>query len=312
MDVGKIKGVIELLNPKIFGVRDMEIKSFKKLGIGEGNINYIFILEGKKFLCRINLDMSVTEKSEREYNSLKIVENLKIAPKVYFFHKKDKVFEHDFIVLDFVEGKAWSYKKRSYTSNHIRQVAQVLAKLHNIIPKGMKKEYYSFDSVLRRRSQCSGRINKYTKDRNKKMLKDLEDVVRSGIPNDVVYKFGLIHGDICPQNIVETESGKLKLIDWESLRFSEPAKDVSNVLTDLRLKGKDLVLFIETYRKYRKDDAILEKARVYALLNRYANVVWEILRSFEIILEIRIIYCKICLNSNFYQYFKKHVSLYKS
>ena len=80
-----------------------------------------------------------------------------------------------------------------------------------------------------------------------------------------------------------SESGKLKLIDWESLRFSEPAKDVANVLTDLRLKGKDLILFIETYQRYRKDEDILERAKVYALLNRYANVVWEILRSFEII-----------------------------
>ncbi|MFH1521436.1 MAG: aminoglycoside phosphotransferase family protein, partial [archaeon] len=283
MEVEKMKRIIESIDADIFGVNIVKIKSFKKLGIGEGNINYIFTLENEKFICRINLDMAVLEKSEREYDSLKIIESLKIAPKVYFLHKKNKIFKYDFIILDFIEGKVWRHRKRTYTNNQIKQFAQILAELHNIKPKGMKKEYYFFDSVLKRRSQCSRRINKFTKDRNKKLLDNLEDAVKFKIPKKIKYKFGLIHGDICPQNIVETKDKKLKLIDWESLRFSEPAKDVANVLTDLRLSEKNLKLFISTYQKYRIDNDILERAKTYALLNRYANVVWEILMSFEII-----------------------------
>jgi len=82
--------------------------------------------------------------------------------------------------------------------------------------------------------------------------------------------------------IVEAKDG-LKLIDWESLKCSDPAKDIANILIDLELKNNDLDLFLREYQKIRRDPTILERAKTYAVLLRAVYFLWEITRSFEII-----------------------------
>ena len=40
---------------------------------------------------------------------------------------------------------------------------------------------------------------------------------------------------------------------------------------------------MKEYKKLRKDEGILERAKVYAVLLRFIYFLWEIVRSFEII-----------------------------
>ena len=62
----ELKFIIENLNPKLLGVDKVSINSFKKLGVGEGNLNYLFKIKNKKFICRVNIDRGVPNKSKNE------------------------------------------------------------------------------------------------------------------------------------------------------------------------------------------------------------------------------------------------------
>ena len=95
----ELKFIIENLNPKLLRVDKVSIDFFKKLGVGEGNLNYLFKIKNKKFICRVNIDKGVPNKSKNEYESLKRVESLNIAPKTYYLHPKDKEFPYGFIIL---------------------------------------------------------------------------------------------------------------------------------------------------------------------------------------------------------------------
>jgi len=277
----ELKSVIENLNPKLLGIEKISIDSFKKLGVGEGHLNFLFRIKNKKFICRVNIEKDVPNKSKEEFNSLKRVENLDIAPKTFYYHPKDKKFPYGFIILEFIEGKPLRMKQRSYTRRQIRQIAFVLAELHSKGCNGLPKKNYSFRYYIKHCEDYNKTINEY----NGKLKGELEDIhnrIRNFLSKKEEHKFSLIHGDVCPQNIVEAKKG-LKLIDWESLQCSDPAKDIANILIDLELKDKDLDFFLKEYQRIRKDPTILERAKTYAVLLRAVYFLWEITRSFEII-----------------------------
>jgi thiamine kinase-like enzyme len=277
----ELKSILEKLDPKLLGVEKIKIEFFKKLGIGEGNINYVFKIKDKKFICRINIDKGVPNKSKEEFNALKRVESLKIAPKAYYFHSNDKKFPYGFIILEFIEGKPFRSRKRTYTKKQIKQIAIILAELHSKSYNDLPKKNYSFQYYIKKGEEYNKIINKHS-DRLKKGLEEIHNRIKKFLSKREEHKFSLIHGDVCPQNIVETKK-ELKLIDWESLQCSDPAKDIANVLIDLELKNKNLDLFLKEYHKIRKDPTILERAETYAVLFRYTYFLWEITRSFDII-----------------------------
>ncbi|MBI4981435.1 hypothetical protein HZC30_07845 [Candidatus Woesearchaeota archaeon] len=67
-----LKRVIQRINPFQLGVTSIQINSFRKLGLGEGHLNYQFIIGNKKFLCRVNIDKNVPNQSKEEYYALKL------------------------------------------------------------------------------------------------------------------------------------------------------------------------------------------------------------------------------------------------
>jgi thiamine kinase-like enzyme len=277
----ELKSIIEGLNPKSFGIEKISIGSFTKLGVGEGNLNYLFQIKGRRLICRVNVDKRTPNKSQNEFNSLRDVEGLGIAPKAYYYHRNSKKFPYEFIILEYIEGKPFRMKKRSYTSKQIGQIAHILAKLHSKKCNSFHKEKYSYQHFLKESLGYNKAINKYN-DKLRNELKRIHTNVKRFLPKTEAHRFGLIHGDVCPQNIIQTRNG-LRLIDWESLQCSDPAKDVANVLIDLGLRNDDLILFLKEYHEIRRDAAILKRAGIYAALFRYTYFLWEIIRSFEII-----------------------------
>jgi len=73
---------MESLDPKQFGLKTkLKVKTIFKLGQGTGNLNYLVVVNNKKFVFRINMDHKNKTKSRKEFNSLKIVEKYSIGPK---------------------------------------------------------------------------------------------------------------------------------------------------------------------------------------------------------------------------------------
>lgn len=278
----KLIQIIKNLEPKQLGVAKIKLASFRKLGVGEGNVNYVFHIKNKKFICRINIDAGVPNKAVIEYNTLKNIEKLKIAPKVFYLHNKAKDFPLGLIILEFINGKPWRMKKRDYSKSEIKQLARLLAELHTSRIANHKPQDYSFDHYVNEGDKFIRAIDKCTFKKHATGLNPIRKSIIAFTPKVEKHEFALIHGDVCPQNIISAKTG-LKLIDWESLRVSDPAQDISNILIDVGLKGKNLELFLKEYHKIRKDQAILKRAKVYAVLKIYNYFLWEIVRAFEII-----------------------------
>jgi thiamine kinase-like enzyme len=275
----ELKKIIESLNPKIFDVKEIRVKSMKNMGVGESNLGYVFAIGNKKLICRVNIDKTRPKKSKEEYDVLKMIEPLNIAPKVYYLDKFGR-----FIILDYIEGKAMRMKKVTFSPKEIKQLARMLAKLHSRRIKGLKLEKKKYSSRLKEIKEAIISIKKFLK--KKKYSEFLDDCYRfiaEVISNEKEEpKIGLVHGDVCPQNIIKTKND-LKLVDWESLQLSDPAKDIAFFLVEIKLSKKDLSLFLNEYKKHRKDSSLLKRAIVYAKLLAFVDLVWEILRSFEII-----------------------------
>ncbi|MBW3001568.1 aminoglycoside phosphotransferase family protein [Candidatus Woesearchaeota archaeon] len=280
----RIKKAIKNIQPKKLNVDSINISSFKKLGLGECNLNYLFSIKNKKFICRVNF-CGETERTKKEYTCLKAIEGLDVGPKAFYLHKANKSCPQSFIILEYIEGKPFRMRKRAYTPAQAKELARALAKLHNKKSKLLKKDraWLSYKENLERSKEFERKINRFTKNKSADKLKRLQAAVKEAMPKKETHKIGLTHGDIYPQNIIQTKNNKLKLIDWESLELSDPARDISCVMMNLGFKGKLLELFLKEYHKIRKDKTILSRAKKYRILMRHHYILWEIMRSFEII-----------------------------
>ncbi|MBD3303901.1 phosphotransferase [Candidatus Woesearchaeota archaeon] len=279
-----IKEAINRIKPAELGFDSIKINSFKKLGLGECNLNYIFSIKNKKFVCRVNF-CGETERVKKEYACLKAIEGLDVGPKAVYLHKADRSCLQSFIILEYIGGKPFRMRKRDYTAAQAKELAIVLAKLHNKKSKLLKKDkkWLSYKENLKQSKEFERKINKYTNNEFAGELKRLHTSIKDAMPKKETHKIGLTHGDVYPQNIIQTKNNKLKLIDWESLELSDPARDISCVMINLGFKGRLLNLFLKEYHKIRKDKTVLSRARNYAILMRHHYLLWEIIRSFEII-----------------------------
>lgn len=270
----EIKKIIKEINPEILGLEKIKISSFKKLGIGESNLNYLLTISNKKFLCRINIDSEMKNKLKKEYDKLKKLQKLNISPKPIYFNKTP-----EFTILEYLEGKPLK-KNIKLNKSQIKKLAKLVAKLHNTKIKNLKREEYSYEYYFNETKDYFRYIKKY-KNKVPDELKKINNSLRKIVPEKETKIIGLIHGDICPQNIII--NNELKLIDWESVKKSETAKEIANIIINFKLNKKETQLFIEEYQKTKKDKTILERTKRHEIFIRYMFLLWEIVRTFEII-----------------------------
>ena len=85
----------------------------------------------------------------------------------------------------------------------------------------------------------------------------------------------VIHGDISKDNLLRT-GNSLKLIDWESVRLSEPQFEIATALERLNLNGKKRKLFLSEYLKNSKK-ANLDELEKYEKIRCFDRLLWSIL-----------------------------------
>jgi aminoglycoside phosphotransferase (APT) family kinase protein len=106
----KIAEYLRKIDPEIVGLKEESRIETKKLGLGESNLNYLVKVDGKQFIIRINMDPNSPNKSRTEFNSLKIVEELGIAPKAFHYESSKDYFGETFIILEYLEGESLENK----------------------------------------------------------------------------------------------------------------------------------------------------------------------------------------------------------
>jgi len=285
----RIKEYLKKLDPKIFGLNKIESILTQKIGLGESNLNYLAIMNGKKFTVRINMDPSSSNKSEREYNYLKIVEPLDIAPRVFHFESSKKYLGETFIILEYLEGRSLN-KYKEIDEDLERKLGRVVAQLHNTNIKNMKNRLERHGSskihllykIKRRIDYINAKRNLYFTIRG-----EFEDVLENSYRNlqrmkinmKPSYVFG--HGDIAPQNVIFSQ-GKLKLIDWEDLGLIDPALEIAIIFDAFDFSEREKELFLNGYLEVREDASLKNKIPFFMPFQLFGVFCWAIMHIYEL------------------------------
>jgi len=260
------------------------------LGKGESNLNLLAQNCDKEFVVRVSL----LEKSrtKREYNTLKSIELLKIAPRAYILDTSREFVDEDFSVIERLLGtQIIGY----ISAEDAMTVARILSKLH-------RKKYSHFgqidgklqagdlyDVLTERKGWVSYEFDKLAEEitRNHKPDDSAQSILPALIKlkaalDDICLKnkqffsgsrFSVIHGDLRQWNLLKYPDG-INLIDWELARIADPAEDIANFFVNSYILESSKKAFMDEYRRSSEDKNLEKRIKVYALLQSMGIAFW--------------------------------------
>jgi thiamine kinase-like enzyme len=285
----RIREYLQKLDPRILGLRETKAIAIRKIGLGQSHLNYLAVIDGKKFTIRINMEPTSAGRSKKEYDSLKIVEHLGIAPRVFHFETLKKYLGETFIILEYLEGRGLD-KCKEINDNIVRELAKVVAELHNTSIKNVKEFLEARGSsktdIL---NEINKRIRYIRAKRNIYFKKtgNFESILATscrklgGLRFDKKACFVLGHGDIAPQNVIFSQ-GKLKLIDWEDLGLIDPALEIVIIFDSFDFSDKQKEQFLSAYLEVRKDHELTKRIPIFWPLQLFGTFCWAIMHVYEI------------------------------
>lgn len=288
-DENRIREYLKKINPSTLGLSSIRKIKVSKLGLGEAHFNYLASVDGSKFVVRVNMAKSEWDKTTREYNSLKAIESLGIAPKALHLEPSAMVAGGPFIVLAYLEGSSLDRIKRK-NAKIIKQLATVIATLHNTSLSGIAKKMTRNTSSKARILKLITREINYIKRKRKiyfgptgefqKILHDsfLRLQRLKPVPRNVHV---LAHGDIAPQNVI-VSSGRLMLIDWEDLGLMDSALEIAIIFDSFDLDAHHMKLFLDEYESLRKDPELRRRISFFWPLHLFETFCWAIMHVYEV------------------------------
>jgi aminoglycoside phosphotransferase (APT) family kinase protein len=285
----RIKEYVQRLDPRILGLREMKVNAVRKIGLGEANLSYLAVIDGKKFAIRINMEPASAAKSKREYDSLKIVEPLGIAPRVFYFEPSKKVLGRSFIILEYLEGRSLD-QHREINDSTVRELGRVVAKLHNADVKDIKGFLDTTGSSKSDLLHGIQRMIYYVKAKRSIYFEkrgNLERIIAAslrglrGIKFDEKCCLVLGHEDIAPQNVILSQ-GNLKLIDWEDLGLIDPALEAAIIFDQFDFSDEQEQQFLNAYLQLRHDSELTRRISVFWPFQLFRSFCWAIMHVYEI------------------------------
>jgi len=274
----KIKSYFEKLNSiKLELEEKIKVSEVKKLGKGLSSLNYLVIVNNKKFIFRLKVDEDMAS-AEREFKNLKFFQDEDFAPKVYLFDCFKNDFECPFLILNYLEGKTIEELK-GFDKGQIERLAEFLVKIHSTeIVKEMetlpKKNYEEMIKKAKKQKEAFEKICK-----NEEFAK----VMRNGYANilkkynnyNYPSKMVLAHGDFCSVNVLFNKN-KYYLIDFEDLELSDPACEIAHIFIDFGkpFNEKNKEIFLNKYLEFRDEENLKERVEKYILLWFLSGMYW--------------------------------------
>jgi len=260
------------------------------LGKGESNLNLLARNGKKEFVVRVSL----LEKSrtEREYNALKSIESLKIAPRAYILDTSHKFVDEDFSVIEKLPG---THLLGNISTEDVQIIARTLSKLHSKkYPRfgqidGKPQIGNLYDALTERRGWVSYEFGKLRDEiiRNNKPA----DLKQSILPtlvklnealNDICLEnkqffsgsgFSVVHGDLRQWNLLKHPDG-ISLIDWELARIADPMEDIANFFVNSYISESNKKVFMDEYSGSSEDKNLEKRVAVYELLQSMGIAFW--------------------------------------
>jgi aminoglycoside phosphotransferase (APT) family kinase protein len=285
----EIKSYIGSLDSKKLGLRKKPQKiSVSKLGMGSSNLNYLVSVDGKKFVFRIDMQFEKKNKILNEYNSLKALQHLDIAPRPILVDTSRSIFDSDLLILEYVEGIPTNKVKPVLADWLIKKIAKLLAKVHSA-PIGRSLVEIKKSSSTKGYGSYLDFMEKvhtnyiYKKLRNKELKQLIRD--KSHELRDYTSKFSfspfvvLSQGDFCQQNII-VKNNKLHLIDFESTQLTDAASEISHIFCTFRkpFSMKQRAIFLKEYKRNmgKVDPNLQQKIDVWYRIVFFEIFIWSV------------------------------------
>lgn len=256
---------------------------------GGGTHLYLIVNANKKFVARINYyspknDWGV---KKQEYDVLKIIEPLKISPRVYFFNNENSI-KQDLTIVEFIEGEPLS----EVTDQIITFLAQDLLKLHSAfsytrpgdsIPPTDNLPYHC-DIYNEFANGEDKKIEKYLDFANidtviqpfNRINKALGDWFSNLSVFDSAINFCLCHADLKKENILVTHDGVM-LIDWECAGSDIPETDIGRLFSGCQLSNKQQGIFLKSYYGKIPDSTTLQKINAVKMVLDFFRIIEDYL-----------------------------------
>ena len=288
----RIKPYFESLKPGQIGLKDkIRVSLVEKLGMGANNANFLVVANGKKFVFRLNMLLSEKRKSSSEFNHLKLVEKLGIAPKSWILDESRKIFDSDFIILDYLEGKELGKLQYSLNREIIKKIVGLCIKFHSMPIKGvllkLPKYEVNYEYLLDNTYKKYLSLTKMASDKKFiEMIKENYDNLRSkcGV-NKQKHPLVFAHGDIQEHNII-VHKGKFRLIDYEGVELTDPASEIAYIFTQFssrkEFNEKQREIFLNEYLKHRKDPTLRERVKVFMPMKNFLDLLWAVGQALKI------------------------------
>jgi aminoglycoside phosphotransferase (APT) family kinase protein len=279
----------------ILGPMPISVSSVSRLNLGESNLDFLVATNQGKFVFRINMDPASATKSALEFDSLRALAGLRIAPEAFYLDESKVPFGETSLVVKYLEGKPLSeLEEGKISAESAAELAHVVAVVHSIDEKKLAIQLpvrgLSYESWFARIRKDIAYVGRNRKSRSlksgfDKSLRDSfdrlqETSVKSAPPN--VSAPG--HGDICAQNVIVDDDGAMRLIDWENFGLWDPAAEIAMVFEAFGLDfpvDRELE-FLSAYTSLRQDQTLRERLNVFRPIVRFEQLTWGIRHVFEI------------------------------
>jgi thiamine kinase-like enzyme len=284
----KIVEYVRKIDPEVLGLKEESMIEAKKLGLGQSNLNYLVKIDEKQFIFRINMDPNRPNKSRTEFDSLKIVEKLGIAPKAFHYESSKDYFGETFIVLEYLEGE--SLENKAISDEITEELARTVARLHSTSVGHMRKRLRKNKSSRRAMLYSIKQRIDYINVRRKRyfLAEDWFSILLAETLHgfnewkiSVEPNYVLGHGDIAPQNVI-MHDGKLVLIDWEDLGLIDAGVEIAMIFDSFDFSEKQKGLFLKEYLNSRKDPTIRRRIRAFWPIQLFSVFCWAVMHVFEI------------------------------
>jgi len=281
--LGNIKNMEKIHDQNIFFLKNLFKKQrfdwikynqpifFNFFKSGGGTHLYLIKNANQKYIARINYYEPKNKwgVKKQEFDVLRLIEPLKISPRVYFFSNENSI-KQDLTIVKYIEGKTLD----NISEKHIFDIATDLRKLHTSFrfektgdtlppcnePPYRCNIYNEFangeDKKIEKYLSLEG-INKIIEPYNR-INKKLGKWFNNLSIFDSLTKFCLCHADLKKENILATDNGTM-LIDWECANSDIPETDIGRLFSGCEFTKKQRNIFLKSYYGNIPNEIIIQR-----------------------------------------------------
>lgn len=177
--------------------------------IGAGRQADVYVKDGQAL--KVYKEWVSVEQIQYEADvSQKVAEVCKYAPKFFGLEQQDGKYV---LQLEYIQGKMLTTTMKGNLLQ-LKKYAQGLAKLHREI------HGYAIPGLRTAKDKFEGSLNRY-QDINADNVNKLMEFLQNSKEES------LCHGDMHPENVMVSENGEMRVIDWVDAYCGDPLSDVA-------------------------------------------------------------------------------------